>query len=394
MKIVCATSLTAGEAVFRTVGEVVPVPETEITRSVLADAEVLVIRSKTRVNRDLLAGTPVRYVGTATAGTDHLDLAFLGEAGIAWTAAPGCNANAVSEYVLAAALHMVRRRGMLLSDLAVGIVGVGQVGSRVEAKARALGLRVLPNDPPRALREANHDLLGLPEVLAEADLLTLHVPLNEDGPFRTRRLADHRFFEGLKRGCLFVNASRGEVVDAAALRQALDRDVVRGAVLDVWEREPRVPPDLLGRVDLGTPHIAGHSFEGKIDGTLMVYEDLCRFLEVPVDASVYRHRDPEGGTPAMELDGRGRLEQDILGEAVRAAYDIARDDADLRNTMDLPEAERAAAFNRLRRDYRMRREFPCTRLTLRHVGADLQHQLAALGFTVETGSGGRAHPPR
>jgi erythronate-4-phosphate dehydrogenase len=382
MKIVCATSLTAGEEVFRTVGEVLLVPETEITREVLADADALVIRSKTRVTPELLDGTPVRFVGTATAGTDHMDLAYLSACGVAWMAAAGCNANSVSEYVLAAVLHMVRRRGLLLSDLCLGIVGVGHVGKKVEAKARALGLPVRLNDPPRELQDGDPNLLPLSTVIAEADILSFHVPLNEDGPFQTRRLVDHRFFEHLKPGCLFINASRGEVVVADALMKAMDQGVVRGAALDVWENEPRVRPEVLEYADLGSPHVAGHSFEGKIDGTLMVYEDLCRFFEVPSDPSVYRHREPSGGIAWTEIDGRGQLDQDILWQAVRAAHDVEIDDAALRATMELPVDEQKAAFNRLRREYRMRREFPCTGLRVRHVSDSLQQQLATLGFRV------------
>ena len=223
MKIVCASSVLHGEEAFSTLGRTVILPDQEISRSDVMDADALVIRSKTRVTRDLLEGTRVSFVGTATAGVDHMDLEWLEYHDIAWHAAAGCNANSVAEYITAALLCLVQRKRLLLKDLTLGVVGVGHVGSAVAEKARALGMNVLLNDPPRALAE-NHppELLPLDRVLDEADVVTLHVPLTDTGPYATRRMGDCRLFERLQPGCIFLNASRGEVVDSDALMVALE----------------------------------------------------------------------------------------------------------------------------------------------------------------------------
>lgn len=374
-----------GEDVFGTLGEVVVVPDGEIRSEDLADAEALIIRSKTKVNEALLAESPVTFVGTATAGVDHLDLAYLAHAEIAWADAAGCNAVSVAEYVVAALLHLVEAHGLLVEDLTLGIVGVGHVGSAVREKAEALGMRVLQNDPPRAAREDNPALIPLSALLAESDVVTLHVPLVDDGPWPTRRLADFRFLEKLPAGALLINASRGEVLDPDALRTSLDAGQVRGAVLDVWEGEPDVSPALLREVDLGSAHIAGYSYEGKLNGTLYVYEHLCRFSEVEAEFDVAGHGPSEDAAP-LKLDVRGRLNQDILRDAVQAAYDITVDDRLLRaGVLDGPQNDRGAYFTNLRRSYRCRREFPQTRIDAEGLPDPLLEQLLRLGFGMHGG---------
>ena len=380
MKIVCATSVLFGAEAFSTLGETIRVPDQAISRDVLAGVDALIIRSKTAVTPGLLEGTPVSFVGTATAGVDHLDLDYLDARGIAWAAAQGSNANSVAEYVVAAMLHMVRRHGLLLGNLSVGIVGVGHVGRKVAEKCRALGMGVLLNDPPRARQENDPAFVSLDTVLAEADFVTLHVPLTSTGPFPTRHLADHRFFESLRPGALLINSSRGEVLDSDALLMALDRGVLRGAVLDVWEDEPLFRMDVLDKVDLGTPHIAGYSFEGKLNGTLILYHEACGFFEQP------RRFQPAPYLPpvpdeVLDLDTRGRLDQDVLWDAVRSAYDILEDDRMLREGAVRDPAMRGGYFTGLRKNYPVRREFPCTRLRLRSPSPGLAAQLEGLGFT-------------
>jgi erythronate-4-phosphate dehydrogenase len=210
-------------------------------------------------------------------------------------------------------------------------------------------------------------------------VVTLHTPLIDDGPFPTRHLADHRFFEYMQPGSLFINACRGEVVDSDALLTAMDAGIVRAAVLDVWENEPRVRRDVLDRVDLGSAHIAGYSFEGKLNGTLMVYEDACQFFELPSAFDASKHA-PEPAADPIVVDGRGRLAQDILHQAVRRAYDIRTDDQLLRSSP--AGVEGGAYFNGLRRGYRLRREFPCLLVQPRDVGYDVQQTLERLGFVL------------
>ena len=257
MKIICAESVLFGREAFSSLGEVLVRPDREIGPADVRDADALVVRSKTRVNRDLLAGSSVSFVGTATAGYDHFDTDWLSAEGIAWSAAAGCNANSVAEYVTAALLCLAQRHAFRLEGLTLGVIGVGQVGRRVVRKAAALGLRVLQNDPPRRIAEGAPELIALEEVLAGADILTMHVPLTDSGPFATRRMADARLMERLKPGAIFINASRGEVVDEEDLRMALESGQIAHAVLDVWDDEPRWNAGLMALCDLGTPHIAG-----------------------------------------------------------------------------------------------------------------------------------------
>lgn len=385
MNIVCASSVLLGAEAFGTLGDVSCIPDGQISRHDLREADALIVRSKTRVDPALLEGTPVQFVGSATAGMDHMDLRYLADAEIAWADAAGSNANSVAEYVAAAVLHLVDAHGLLIEDLTLGIVGVGHVGSAVREKALALGMKVLQNDPPRAAREDNPDLIPLPELLAASDIVTLHVPLVDDGPWPTRHLADYRFLTRLPPGALVINASRGDVLDSHALSAALESGQVLGAVLDVWEGEPVVPMELLRRVDLGTAHIAGYSYEGKLNGTLYVYRHLCRFLEVDPSFDA-RPFAPPLTTPPLRLDVRGRLTQDVLRAAVRGAYDILLDDAQLRDgALAGTESERGDHFNRLRRDYRCRREFPATLIRAAGLSAGWTEMLLRLGFGIGEG---------
>ncbi len=261
LRIVCAESVLFGREAFETLGDTVVLPDRKIGPADVREADALVVRSKTPVNRALLEGSRVSFVGTATAGFDHMDTVWLESQGVAWMAAAGCNANSVAEYITAALLCLATRYGWNLRRMTLGVVGVGQVGRRVVRKAEALGMRVLRNDPPRKLADQAPELIELDEVLAESDVVTLHVPLTEEGPFATRRMADARFFARMKPGASFFNASRGEVVDESDLLLALESGHVGHAVLDVWAHEPYWNADLARRADIITPHIAGYSYE-------------------------------------------------------------------------------------------------------------------------------------
>jgi erythronate-4-phosphate dehydrogenase len=381
MKIVCASSVLLGVEAFSTLGTVLTVPDEAISTNVLTDVDALIVRSKTTVDENLLKDTPVAFVGTATAGIDHMDVPYLEDRGIAWSCAAGSNACSVAEYAVAATLNMVLAHGLLLDELAIGIIGVGHVGREVSRKCTSMGLRVLLNDPPRTMVENDPALIPLDELLEEADIITLHVPLEDRGHFATRHLVDHRFFEKVRSGVLFVNASRGEVVDSDALLTALDSGTVRAAALDVWEHEPEIRLDVLDRVDLGTAHIAGHSHEGKLKGTLMLYEDACQFFEVPGTFNP-AHHVPDLECPRIELDARGCLDQDVLWNAVRIAYDLQEDDRRLREGA-VPDARaRGGYFAGLRRNYGVRREFPAYEVSLKNGSAKQSEKLTGLGFQV------------
>lgn len=375
MEIVVDENVPFGVEAFSGLGEVCTAPGRAINRALLADAELLVVRSITKVNRELLEGTPVRFVGTCTIGEDHIDKAWLAEQGIAFSSAPGCNANSVGDYIVAALLTLAEKHRLDLSTLSLGIVGVGNVGRRVHVKAEALGLRCILNDPPLAEATGDPKYRPIDEVL-ECDIVTVHVPLEKRGPHPTWHLADRAFFGRLKPGAMFINSSRGAVADNPALKEALHEERLRAAVLDVWEGEPYFDPALLEGVDIGTPHIAGYSYDGKVNGTRQIYEAACAFLgQEPVwDPSPLL---PPPEVPEWSIDPEA---PDALSGAVRAVYDIMHDDAAMRGLLSAPEAERAAGFDYLRKHYPRRREFFNTRIRFIHPAPALKQRFEGVGF--------------
>jgi erythronate-4-phosphate dehydrogenase len=380
VRIVCAASVLFGPEAFGTLGDVVVRPDHLVTKDDLRDADALIVRSKTRVDARLLEGTSVGFVGTATAGTDHFDLDFLNTSDLAWCAAPGCNADSVAEYVTAALLCLAHRHALLLEKLTLGVVGVGQAGHRVVRKAEAIGMSVLRNDPPLKAATGDPAYVELDEVLRGADIITLHVPLTRTGPWPTAHLANCHFFEHAKPGCVLINTARGEVMDSDGLLFALEKGTVSHAVLDVWEHEPNIPHALLCRVDIGTPHIAGYAFEGRINGTLAAYREACHFFEVePVWMPDERLFPP---APVIRVDARGRSDEDALWQIVSAAYNIEADDHALRQGAG-SDADRSILFDALRRDYADRREFPAAKLAVSNASPLLQRKITGLGFRLQ-----------
>ena len=349
---------------FGTLGEVRLKHGRQITHADLGDVDILVVRSITRVDAALVAGTRVQCVGTATSGADHVDAADLDRLGIAFYAALGCNARAVAEYMAAAWLTLAKLRGSTLAGRRVGVVGVGHVGSLVAEMARALGMEPVLNDPPKA-RGTGSDRYRPLHDLFDCDILSCHTPLTFDGPDPTYRLIGEGFFARLKPGAWFCNAGRGEVVHEASLHQALDEKCLDAVVLDVWDREPAIDGRLLARVDIGTPHIAGYSLEGKLNGTAMVYRAACGFLGVEPSWEPASAVPPRG--PGLPLAGFGQEDTTLadlgreavaaLADAVTAVYPILRDDEALRKTVGMSAAERGKAFDLLRKAYPVRREF-------------------------------------
>ncbi len=385
MKIIADRNMPYAAEAFGTLGETVIMDGRALTAAEVRDADILAIRSTTQVNAALLDGSRVRFVGTATIGTDHMDIPYLESHGIGWCFSPGCNANSVSEYFTAALLHLAVTHGFSLAGKTVGVIGVGNVGSRVVAKARALGMTVLMNDPPRqrAARAAGHDaeaaeFVDLPTLLAAADIVTVHVPMEKGGSDPTFHLADGTFFARMRPGAIFINAARGAVVDSPALLAAIDSGKLAHVVLDTWEGEPGgYRDDLLGRVDIATPHIAGHSFEGKVGGTEMVYRAVCAFIGQPPVWTAEGNLPPPP-VPQISLDAQGLATEAVLHGIVHQVYDIMGDDARMRQRP--PEVAKAAHFDHLRKNYPMRREFRFTEVACEHATPELHESLPALGF--------------
>lgn len=379
LKIVADENIPFVREACATLGEVSLVAGRAVTRETLRDADLFFCRSVTKINRALLEGTGVRFVGTATIGFDHVDLDYLRQAGIAFASAPGSNANSVAEYIVAALLVLARRGGFTLEGRTIGVVGVGNVGSRVVKKAQALGMRVLQNDPPLARKTGEERFLPI-DALFEADFITLHVPLTREGQDATYHMVDARFLARMKPLAYLLNTSRGPVVEESALKAALRERRIAGAVLDVWETEPAFAPELLALADIGTPHIAGYSFDGKVAATEMIYRAACEFLGIrPTwDPAAIM---PPPGHPSLELICAGRPDEDVVREAVLTVYDIEADDRALRQSPASP-AERAAHFDHLRKVYPERREFQNTTLILHGASQMLRDKLEGIGFLV------------
>jgi erythronate-4-phosphate dehydrogenase len=375
MKCICANSVSYGVEAFSGLGEVLELAESEFSPEKIKGADAVITRSKTRLNRELFRGSGVKFAGTCTAGIDHADPGALAELGIHFASAPGCNAHAVSEYVLAALLEASDQVGFRFKGKTLGIIGHGQVGTRVDRKARNLGFRVLRNDPPKQAAGGVGPFVELETLLRESDVLSLHVPLVEDGPFPTRGLLGETELSMLKPGVMLLNASRGEAIDTTSLIKAKRTGRIAWLVLDVWDPEPLIPPELLRAADLATPHIAGHSLEGKVNGTRQIREQLCEVLKLDVPAWDPEPLMPAPEIPEVNLSDEGSLEE-RLRICVKACYDIRLDDRCLRaETEDI-----GPLFTRLRRTYRDRREFTATRIT--GLRPDEKKMYRELGFKV------------
>lgn len=310
--------------------EVVYLPGASISAEDVKDADIMIVRTRTRCDARLLTGSKVKLVVTATIGYDHFDTAYLQKAGIKWTNCPGCNANSVRQYVHNALLTCD------VKDATIGVVGVGHVGSRVADDCLKAGMRVLMCDPPRARNEKDFCNTPLSEMAEKCDIITFHTPLSREGEDATFHLADADFFRSLKRKPIIINSSRGEVVDNQALVEALDNGLVSKAIIDTWENEPNLNLELLQRAYIATPHIAGYSADGKANATRMSLQAVAEFLGVPFTLKVEAPSLPENFSYGSEKEGELRL------------YDPRVDSEKLKQNPEL--------FEQLRGNYPLRRE--------------------------------------
>lgn len=364
--------------VFKGFGVVRPLPASQITPEAVRNCDVLLVRSVTRVDAALLDGSRVQFVGSATGGIDHVDLEYLRQRGIAFAYAPGSNADSVVEYVLAALFELAVRRGISLRGRVAGIVGCGHIGGRLARRLPAFGLEVLCCDPPLAEQRGFADFVSLERLLQEADVITLHVPLTQTGPYPTYHLIDAAALAHMRAAAWLLNTARGAVVDSQALLTARRQGRPAAVVLDVWENEPAPDPELIAYVDLATPHIAGHSFEGKLQGTLMLAEALAHQLELQLELNSWAFLQEDTQT-CWELipPDPGLSETEWLANLVRQMYDIAADDARFRTLMhQASTTQRAERFLLLRRNYPRRRSFSRYRIERARVPEALREAVA------------------
>lgn len=316
--------------------EAVYLPGSTISPEAVRDADALIVRTRTRCDAALLDGSRVQFIATATIGYDHIDTGYCAAHGICWTNAPGCNAASVRQYVQSVLLLLQCEQGVKLPEATLGVVGVGHVGTLVVEMARSWNMRVLCCDPLRAER-GEKGFVSLETIAREADIITLHTPLTKEGPYPTFHLADETFFNSLQRKPYFINTSRGETTDTAALLHALESGKIAGSIIDVWEHEPHINLNLLNRCYIGTPHIAGYSADGKTNATRMSLEALSRHFGL-------------GDVPSIEppLPSETTIHAKSRAEALLSIYNPHTDSKALK---DAP-----SQFEFLRGNYPLRRE--------------------------------------
>jgi erythronate-4-phosphate dehydrogenase len=336
---------------FSQFGNVSLVNGRNITKDILNNADILIVRSVTNVNEKLLRGTNIKFTGTATTGTDHIDAAYLQKKNISFADAKGCNADSVTEYFLTALLKIVTDNKISLQNKSVGVIGVGNVGARVASYAQILGFNVLKNDPPKERAGIGNGYVSLEDTL-QADIISLHVPLNKSGIDKTLHLLNEKKLKKIKNGAILINTSRGEVIDNNALLNIIDKKNIY-ACLDVWEGEPKINSKLLEKVNIGTAHIAGYSLEGKVNGTKMIYNALCEFTG---QNSIWNPVLPRIESNTISISPVGTFSEKLY-YLFKQIYDIDNDDLGMRKMLEMDDNSQAHHFDKLRKEYLLRREF-------------------------------------
>ena len=392
MKIVADQQIPHLQA-FSKFAEVTVCNGREITAENVHDADVLLVRSVTLVNASLLDGSQVKFVATATSGQDHVDLDYLQRNNIGFAHAKGSNARSVAEYTLSSLFVLADQHGFNLKDKTVGVIGCGEVGSRVVGMLETIGVRCLMNDPP--LKDAQgKDASGNDpsagekycdlKALFSADIITLHVPLSDDGPYPSKKLVDANFLMKLNDDVILINTARGGVIDETALKNHLASHEDMKVVLDAWEDEPEIDLELLTQVDISTPHIAGYSTDGKILATQMIFESMCSFFKLDAE---WPAMSVSSSTNSLEIPEGAELgDEDAIQMAILASYDVRSDSIALRCLPEVDVEQRSHYFDELRKNYPVRREFPATVVHLPESKKTLAEKLKCLGFNLKASS--------
>jgi erythronate-4-phosphate dehydrogenase len=373
IKIIADQDIPFLKGVFEPYAEIEYYPGNNINNIVVKNADALIIRTRTKCNRDLLHGSAVKFISSATIGFDHIDIDYCKKNRIIWTNAPGCNSSSVQQYVAAALIYISGKYNFSLKERTIGIVGVGHVGTKIVKLAEYFGMTVLLNDPPRVRNEGLCGFISLEGILRDCDIITFHVPLNMTGEDKTYHMIDENLLEKVNPGTFIINTSRGEVADTEALKKALRSGKVAGAIIDVWESEPEIDVDLLNLVDIGTPHIAGYSADGKANGTSMSVQALSKYFSLGIDnwspANI-----PVPDNTMININNTTASGEDIIAEAIINTYNIPEDVIRLRESPETFEKQRA--------DYPLRREFNSYSVKLDRKDRDAERILRRIGFRV------------
>ncbi len=371
MKIIIDDKIPYIQGAFESVAEVIYLPGSKTTPEIAKDADAIVTRTRTICNEKFLSGSSVKFIATATIGFDHIDTDYCEANGIKWTNAPGCNSKSVEQYIASMIMVLAEEKGWNLSEKCIGVVGVGNVGSKVARICEIFGMKVLLNDPPRERTEGSDKFVSLQTIKEQADIITLHVPLEMKGEDATFHMGNEFFLNSLVRKPILINSCRGEVIETNAVKTALKSGQLSGFGCDCWENEPDLDLELLALTNIATPHIAGYSKDGKATGTLMSVQAISDFFALGLN-----NWQPTGVelpvNPILEIDGDRLSEQQIISKAILHTYDIRNDDRDFR--IDTTQ------FEQLRGDYPVRREFPAFRIVAKNIEENTVEKLNELGF--------------
>ncbi|MBQ7163682.1 MAG: 4-phosphoerythronate dehydrogenase PdxB [Bacteroidales bacterium] len=374
MKIVCDNKIPFLRGTLEPYAEVVYLPGAQTTAEVVRDADAIITRTRTICNEQLLKGSKVKVIATATIGYDHIDTHWCEQNGIVWKNSPGCNSWSVKQYIASVLVCLAQRHGFRFQDMTLGVVGVGNVGGKVAEVASLMGFKVLLNDPPRARKEGSRGFVSLDTLLSKSDIVTVHVPLTAEGEDATWHLFDKERLSRLRSDQILINSSRGEVVDNQALKAVLKAGGMKAAVLDVWEGEPALDAELVGLLDITTPHIAGYSADGKANGTTMSVRTVAQYLGLPLTDWTASGVPAPAQSLEFSIDAKGKTDQEVISQAILYTYDVRTDSDLLRGCLE--------GFEQQRGDYPVRREFTAFTLHLSHAGADLAARLAKIGFKI------------
>ncbi|MCD7971655.1 MAG: 4-phosphoerythronate dehydrogenase PdxB [Candidatus Azobacteroides sp.] len=363
MKIVADNKIPFLKGIFEPFANVVYLPGSHISKEDILDANALIVRTRTKCNEKLLAGTSVRFIGTATIGFDHIDTSYCDAHGITWKNAPGSNADSVAQYIIASLLVLSIKENFSLPEKTIGIVGVGNVGKRIAAICQKLGMNILLNDPPRAMEEKG--FVDIETICRESDIITFHTPLSYSGPFATFHAGNHCFFDNLLKKPVIINSARGEVLDTNALKEAYAKNKISGMIIDCWEKEPTIDRGILNDAFLGTPHIAGYSADGKANATRMIVKALSAYFRLNPEISSILPPGITENTIDLDLFPDHRIARTIL-----STYQPAKDSCLLK--------EAPALFESYRENYPVRREFNA--FYIKNASIEEKDFLLSLGF--------------
>ncbi|GAF01857.1 4-phosphoerythronate dehydrogenase [Saccharicrinis fermentans] len=371
LKIIADNKIPFLEGVLEPYAHISYLPGAKTDASVIKGADALITRTRTKCDEKALSDSGVKMIATATIGFDHIDTAYCDKNNIKWVNAPGCNSGSVLQYIAATIATLTSKLCIDATQQTIGIIGVGNVGSKVAGFANSIGMKVLQYDPPRAEKEGREQFVDLPELLAQADLITFHVPLQRTGIYKTHHLGDAAFFEQCKKNAIIINSSRGEVINNDDLLAALNKQTIGHAVLDVWENEPDINRGLLDKTMIATPHIAGYSADGKANGTSMSVQAISRRFGLPLE-DWYPSNIPAPAHPTLQIDAQGMTDQQVWSKAILHTYEILEDDQRFRRE--------PATFEYLRGSYPIRREFRAYCIQLKNGSERLVEMLNKIGF--------------